>query len=133
MNIRLIAKKAFVYVVITIVTSIILIFLNYINNSIIESYPRLPTWMSSVILALVISIGILFGWFKVRKTDFLKYEFIDVITHRLRTPLTTIKWSSESLMGSAPENLKDEIGHIQKSTNSLVDLTNLLANLSQPI
>jgi signal transduction histidine kinase len=33
-------------------------------------------------------------------------------------------------MGSAPENLKEEIGHIQKSTNSLVDLTNLLANLS---
>lgn len=130
MDIRVIAKKAFVYIVISAVIGFILVFLDYINNLIIKSSPGFPNWASSVILALITSIGLLFIWRRIRETDFLKYEFIDVITHKFRTPLTAIKWSSESLMESAPEGIREEISHIQKSANSLVDLTNLLANLS---
>lgn len=130
MNIKLIAKRAFIYIVISAITSFVLIFLNYINNLIIKSSLEFPIWASSVILALIISIGLLLVWQKNRKTDFLKHEFISVITHKFRTPLTSIKWSSESLMESAPESLKEEISHIQKSTRSLVDLTDLLANLT---
>lgn len=130
MNIKLIAKKAFVYIAISSIISFILIFLNYINNLIIKSSSGFPNWASSVILAFITTIGLLLVWRKIREADFLKYEFIDVITHKFRTLLTAIKWSSESLIESVPENLKGEVSHIQKSTNSLVDLTNLLANLS---
>jgi len=130
MDIRVVAKKAFVYIAVSAVIGFILVLLNYINNLIIRNYPAFPDWASSAILAFITSIGLFALWRKIRETDFLKYEFIDVITHKFRTPLTAIKWSSESLMESIPENLKIEISHIQKSANSLVDLTNLLANLS---
>jgi len=130
MNIKLVAKKAFIYIAISSIIGFILIFSNYINNLIIKSSSGFPNWAPSVILAFITSIGLLFIWKKIREADFLKYEFIDVITHKFRTPLTAIKWSSESLIESVPENLKGEVSHIQKSTNSLFDLTNLLANLS---
>lgn len=130
MNIKLIAKRAFIYIIISAIISFVLIFLNYINNLIIKSSSGFPNWASSVILAFITTIGLLLVWRKIRETDFLKYEFIDVIAHKFRTPLTAIKWSSESLIESVPENLKTEISHIQKSANSLVDLINLLANLS---
>lgn len=130
MDIKLIAKKAFIFILISAIVGFILIFLNYINNLIIKSSPEFPNWVSSVVLALITTTGLLIIWRKIREADFLKYEFIDVITHKFRTPLTAIKWSSESLIESVPENLREEINHIQKSANSLVDLTNLLANLS---
>jgi signal transduction histidine kinase len=130
MDIRVVAKKAFVYILTSAIIGFILILLNYVNNLIIRNYPEFPSWVSSVVLAFITSTGLLLVWRKIREVDFLKYEFIDIINHKFRTPLTAIKWSSESLMESVPENLKIEISHIQKSTNSLVDLTNLLANLS---
>lgn len=130
MDIRVVAKKAFVYIAVSAVLGFALVLLNYINNLIIRNYPAFPDWASSVVLASITSAGLILIWKKIRESDYLKYEFIDVITHKFRTPLTVIKWSSESLMGSVPENLKIEVSHIQKSSNSLVDLTNLLANLS---
>lgn len=130
MDIRVIAKKAFVYIGISAIVGFTLVLLNYINNLITKSYPEFPFWTSSVILACITSVGLLLVWRKIRESDYLKYEFIDVITHKFRTPLTAIKWSSESLMESAGEGQKEEIRYIQKSANNLVDLTNLLANLT---
>lgn len=130
MDIRVVAKKAFVYVAVSAVLGFALVLLNYINNLIIRNYPGFPDWASSIILAFITTIGILLIWRKIRETDFLKYEFINIITHKFRTPLTAIKWSSGNLMESVPENFKKEISYIQKSADSLVELTNLLASLS---
>lgn len=127
---KVVAKKILVYIIVSAVIGFLLVLLNYINNLIINSYPGFPNWASSIILALITNIGILFVWRKIRETDFLKYEFINIITHKFRTPLTAIKWSSGNLMESVPENLKKEVSCIQKSANSLVELTNLLASLS---
>jgi signal transduction histidine kinase len=130
MDIRLVAKRAFIYIVISAFIGFLLVFLNYINNLIIRSSPGFPDWISSAILALLTTIGLLLIWQKIREADFLKYEFVDIISHKFRTPLTAIKWFSERLFEAVPENLKGDVSGIQKSANSLINLTNLLANLS---
>lgn len=130
MDIKVIAKKAFVYISISGVFAFILISLNYLNTLIIRSNPDFPNWISSLILSLVVSIGLIFIWRKIRETDLLKYEFINIITHKFRTPLTAIKWSSDSLLENVPENFKKDIELIRKSTRSLVDLTNILVGVS---
>lgn len=129
MDIKIIAKKAFIYVFISAIIGFILVLLSYLDNLIIQNSLGLPTWISSVVLAFITSIGLVLVWKKIRETDILKYEFISIITHKFRTPLTAIKWSSNNLIESVPENLKEEVIQIQKYTKSLVDLTNALANL----
>lgn len=130
MDIKIIAKKAFVYIVISIGIGFVLVSLNYFNNLIIKTTTTFPLWISSLVLSFITSVVLILIWRKIREADLLKYEFINIITHKFRTPLTAIRWSSGNLVESAPENLKEDIDRIQRSTKSLVDLTGILTSLS---
>jgi len=130
MDITFVAKKAFMYAVTTAIIGGILSILNYINTLVGINSPHFPNWIPSLILALVAAMAVLFIWRKVREADVLKYEFINVVTHKFRTPLTSIKWITENLKESAPENIKEDVQHIQTANEHLVELTNLLVNLS---
>lgn len=130
MDIKLIAKKAFVFILLSGVIGFILIFLNYIDNLIIQGSSVIPSWASPVVLGLIISISLLFIWRKIREADLLKYEFVSIITHKFRTPLTAIRWFSENLTKSVPDEFKEDVNNIHQSAGKLIDLTNLLANLT---
>jgi signal transduction histidine kinase len=130
MDIRLVAKGAFAYALTTAVIGAILIFLNYVNAFIIQSSPGFPNWASSILLALAGAVIVLALWRKLREGDLLKSEFISVVTHKFRTPLTSIKWSGENLIKAVPGTLKEDVRNIQISADRLVELTGLLVNLS---
>ncbi len=130
MDVKIVAKKSFAYIAISATFGIILIFLNYLNNLIIQSGSDFPKWVSPILLALIMTFGLLFFWRKMRESDFLKYEFIKIITHKFRTPLTAIKWYSENLSKSVPENLIGDVNGIKKSTDGLINLTNLLVSVT---
>lgn len=131
MDIKIIAKKAFIYISVSVIISFTLISLNYLNSLIIKSTTKFPVWGSSFILSFIATVFLVFLWKKLRETDFLKYEFINIITHKFRTPLTAIKWASDNLNESiVPENLKEDIYTIQASSKNLVDLTNILTRLA---
>ncbi len=130
MDVKIIAKKSFIYIITSASFGLILIFLNYLNNLIIQSESNFPKWVSPILLALIITSGLLFFWKKIRESDFLKYEFVKIITHKFRTPLTAIKWYSENLIQTVPENFKEEVEGIKRSANSLIGLTNLLVSVT---
>lgn len=131
MDIRVIGKQAFLYAVIVGGVSVLISILNYANNQIVASIPAFPVWAFPLTSSLVgVSIGF-FVWNKLRETDFLKYGFINVVTHKFRTPLTYIKWSADSLATiSLPPEQRENVKLIQTAVQRLVDLTNLLVNLS---
>ncbi len=130
MSVRLIAKSAFIYAFVTAGIGLLLGALNYLNTFIIQVFPEFPVWVSSLFLALIASATALFIWRKSKESDVLKYEFVTIVTHKFRTPLTYIKWSTESLVKAVPENLVSDIKNIQTANSRLVELTNLLAHLS---
>jgi signal transduction histidine kinase len=130
MDIKLVAKKAFVFIVLSGVIGVVLILLNYLDNLIIRRSLAIPDWVSPLVLGLVISIGLLIVWRKIREADLLKYEFVSIITHKFRTPLTAIRWFSENLKKTVPDEFKEDINNIHQSAGKLIDLTNLLTNLS---
>ncbi|HTK33153.1 MAG TPA: ATP-binding protein [Candidatus Paceibacterota bacterium] len=130
MDISVVAKKAFIYAVTTAVIGLVLSVLNYANTLIADIYPHFPNVISSIIFALLAAVAVLFIWRKARESDVLKYEFINVVTHKFRTPLTSIKWISENLKETAPQDMKDDLLHIQSANDRLVELTNLLVNLA---
>jgi signal transduction histidine kinase len=132
LDIRIIAKQAFIYAIIVAGVGIFIILFNYLNNLLILRVPNFPTWLLPFISSLiVVSIGI-FVWRKFRQDEMLKYEFITVVTHKFRTPLTHIKWAAENL--SQPD-LSDEdkvqLSYVQNANTKLVELTNLLMNVSE--
>ena len=132
MDIRIIAKQAFVYSVLVATVGIFVTLFNFSNNSILASVPGFPAWvfpLASSVLA--VSTGFLV-WRRIRETDVLKYEFMTVITHKFRTPLTRIKWSAENLSkAELPTEEKQSVLQIQNAADNLVGLTNLLVTLSE--
>jgi len=130
LDISVVAKKALVYAVMTAFIGFMLSLLNYANVIIIGNYPEFPNWIPSLVLALISAIAVVVTWTKIREGDILKYEFLNVVTHKFRTPLTTIKWNLENIRESVPEALKVDVQQIQTANERLVELTDTLVNLS---
>lgn len=90
----------------------------------------------SVYLILFLSVAVIlllviFIWKKISEGKVMKYEFITIIAHKFRTPLTHLKWSVENLLTlnldpSAQESVKD----IGSSTEKLINLTGTLIELT---
>ncbi|MEK7646157.1 MAG: HAMP domain-containing sensor histidine kinase [Patescibacteria group bacterium] len=90
---------------------------------------------------LAVSVGILIGLLirylgravshKINETENLKYEFITIIAHKFRTPLTQIKWLSEALVAEEQDSYKKQsLQEVGRSTQQLIDLTGTLVELT---
>ena len=132
MDIRVVAKKALVYALLVILMGFLTSLVSLANNYILTRVPEFPLWFFPFLISLVtVTIGI-FVWRKIKEVDILKYEFINVATHKFRTPLTHIKWASENaLQRNVGEETKKDLIDIQHSTTRLTELTNLLVGVSE--
>ncbi len=131
-DIKVIAKQALLYSSIVILVGIVIILFNYSNQWIITAFPDFPIWISPFISSLaVVTLGFIV-WQHSRQGDILKYEFITTVTHKFRTPLTHIKWASENLSTDrlSPDD-RMQVEYIQNANSKLVELTNLLVNVSE--
>lgn len=70
-----------------------------------------------------------------KQLDEMKDEFISVVSHQLRTPLTGIRWSTEILLKNKDNNLKEGQIELIKQMNvsnlSLIRLVNNLLDISR--
>lgn len=61
----------------------------------------------------------------------LKYEFITIIAHKFRTPLTHVKWSADELVKNETDPYKKQsLTDIQQSNEKLIKLTGTLIELT---
>lgn len=82
-------------------------------------------------LALLIILIILAIWKALTRNEKLKYEFITIIAHKFRTPLTHIKWTSDELAKAEQDSYKKQsLTDIQQSNEKLIKLTNTLVELT---
>jgi signal transduction histidine kinase len=97
-----------------------------------------PAWQNNV---LVISIAIVCMVFVVwvativfrgsQRNEKLKYEFIMIIAHKYRTPLTQVKWLCERLLLDEKDSFKREsLTDIQFANENLIKLTNSLLEIT---
>lgn len=131
MDIRVVAKRAFWYGVAVVSISMLIISIGMSNVFLSERIPTFPVWLVPFLTACVaLAIGT-FVWYKIREVDNLKYEFFTVVTHKFRTPLTYIKWAAENIAtAKSEEEKKDMVEEIKNANNKLVELTDLLVNVS---
>jgi len=130
-DIHIVAKRAFWYSLCVALIALIISFIGNANVLINKYIPDFPGWIIPTLSSILAVSTAVFVWKKIRGVDVLKNEFINIIMHKFRTPLTYIKWSLETLKAyPLPENQKKEIGSIEESNARLVELTNAVVNLA---
>ncbi|OHA21078.1 MAG: hypothetical protein A2849_02085 [Candidatus Taylorbacteria bacterium RIFCSPHIGHO2_01_FULL_51_15] len=131
-NIKIIAKQAFWYSVAVVLAGGLILLFQYIHRVIEHFYAGFPFWITPLASGVMIVTVAVVVWWKLREADMLKYEFVTIATHKLRTPLTRMRWITENLLKSnLSPNDRTELKHIQGANDKLVELTNLLANISE--
>jgi signal transduction histidine kinase len=131
-NIIIVAKKAIYYALFVALIGFGIALLNYSTNWIRHLYPGFPLWTIYLFSAFLVVFISTFIWNKLKETDQLKYEFISTITHKLRTPMTGIRWATENLGSFGLSNeAKIQIDYIKNENSKLIELTNLLIGVSR--
>ncbi len=128
LDVRLVVRRAFFYGVSIGLVAAFLTALILLNDFLVRTIPWLQFWtvpLGAAVVAVVIARTV---WSQTQDADRLKYEFITIATHKLRTPLTRIRWAIPDLMAQAKDNqaLKEGIVRIDIANNRLIELTNIL-------
>jgi len=130
LDIRVVAQRAFYLATLVGVTSFGIFLIGLFGSNLAFLFPSLPVIVMPI-FAGTIATGIGFYiWNKFRQSEILKREFVTIMTHKLRTPLTSIRWSAESLLSMVPEEGKIYVSNIETSVNRMIELTNALAGIS---
>lgn len=85
--------------------------------------------------AVIGAIGVFRDVTKEFAVDKAKTEFLSLVSHQLRTPLSTINWYAEMLLhgdvGKLTEKQKKFLGEIYRGNQRMVDLIKALLNVSR--
>ncbi len=83
-----------------------------------------------IVFILVLAV-IVYIWKRLRRNEKLKYEFITIIAHKFRTPLTYVKWICDSLLPEETDSFKKKsLESIAASNQKLIDLTGTLIEIA---
>lgn len=88
--------------------------------------------LAGVVIGAIILKDLGFAvWHKINENENLKYEFITIIAHKFRTPLTQMKWLSEGMLADEQDSYKKQsLESFHQSTQQLIDLTGTLVELT---
>lgn len=80
------------------------------------------------VIVIIIEVAL---WRKRREREVVQHEFISIIAHKFRTPLTQVKWLVETILTNErdPYRQKD-LGNIKESNDKLVALMETLISLT---
>lgn len=102
-----------------------------INDTSILSGNVFVAAIIAVIILAVLALVAEYIWKRLRENDVLKYEFITIIAHKFRTPLTSIKWLIEGFLGdSLDARLREGLTDVKQSTDKLISMTGTLIELT---
>jgi histidine kinase len=93
--------------------------------------PGFGLWTIPLLAALILVVVGFLYYRKEKEAEQLKYEFITIVAHKFRTPLTRIRWQADELanqLDSSP--LLAGVEQINQSALELIHLSNLLISTS---
>jgi hypothetical protein len=132
LNINVAIKSTFLYSFLLVFIGGSIIAVNLLNNRLSLLYTNFPIWLLPLVSAfLVLFVGAVI-WNQLRQADLLKYEFINNISHKFRTPLTHIRWLAEEFrdMDNREDRVK-AVDQIQFASMRLFELTSAVIGASK--
>lgn len=83
------------------------------------------------LIIVVIIVAIIIITKRLRENNHMKYEFITIVAHKFRTPLTYIKWVCDSLIPDETDSFKKKsLEDVKKSNQKIIDLTSTLIEIA---
>jgi signal transduction histidine kinase len=129
MEIKIAAKGAFIYAVLVSCVGLILGTLNFVNSFVPTEYYEFLSLFFSFSIGGVLVGASAFIFRRIRQTDILRYEFMNIMTHKFLTPLNRIKWSAEELRKMNRPEEEQFISIIAKDSERLIEMMKLLSFL----
>jgi len=127
LDIRVVFKRALIYSFGIGAITAVLMALILLNNILVNTFPWVQFWTVPIFTAAISFAIARTFWVQLIENERVKYEFITVATHKLRTPLTQISWGVRTLLDQKlDDETKGVVEHIQNSSNRLIELTNIL-------
>ena len=131
-DIHVAAKNALLYAFYSLVVGGAIVIVNIFNNYMAQAYTGFPLWLLPFLSGVFVVFVSWIIWRQIREADILKYEFINNISHKFRTPLTHIRWLAEDLRDiSTEEERAKAVEQIQFASMRLFELTNVVIDASQ--
>jgi signal transduction histidine kinase len=131
MDIRIVARKSAWYVVLIAILTLVIVGVTSFSIFIGQSIPGFPIIAIPLIASIMVVVIGHFVWKRTKDEEVLKSEFVTIVTHKFRTPLTSIKWSAENIISAVDQNeIRKNAEYITKANNELVELTNVLMESS---
>ncbi len=131
-NINIAARNALIYAFYTVFVGTAIVVVNIFNNYLSNQYENFPMWLLPMFSGLLVVLVGWIVWRQIREADLLKYEFINNISHKFRTPLTHIRWLAEDLRDTKDQAERDKaVEQIQFASMRLFELTNIVIDASQ--
>jgi len=92
--------------------------------------------VSVSILILIIGNFVITGFNKIAEANLLKSEFIGIVSHQLRSPLSVFKWTTDILIKEAAnKKLNPDDGTylniLKENTERMIELVNLLLEVNR--
>lgn len=132
LDIHVAAKNALLYAFYSLFVGASIIFVNIFNNYLTARYANFPIWALPFASGVVVVFVSWLVWRQIREADILKYEFINNISHKFRTPLTHIRWLAEDLRETSTEaDRAKSVEQIQYASMRLFELTNIVIDASE--
>ncbi len=132
LDLHVVARNALLYFILVSVVGFATAGINVLNNFLIQHFNGFPFWPIPFFSGIVILVVGMIIWRQIRQVDVLKYEFINNISHKFRTPLTHIRWLAEELrdLESLSERNK-AVDQIQYASLRLFELTSAVIDVSK--
>lgn len=119
------------------IIAIVSILTAYFVSANYGSDPEIGALASLITAGIILVLGhiIIQSFTKIIEVDRLKSQFLNIISHQLLTPLTSLKWSvsmmeSETLK-SDREKLEEVFGMIKENSNKMIHIINSLLDVSR--
>lgn len=98
--------------------------------------PEIVALIIIIVAAVLMIIGyfIIQGFNRLAETNQMKSEFVSVVSHQLRTPLSSLKWSLNLFLSGRLKNLQEQETQLKMmaGTNQrMIDLVNDLLDVSR--
>ena len=131
-SLNILAKRALGYALSIAGVTLLIFLIGYLNVYVVNILPDFPQWFFPLLSSIItVTVGVIV-WREIKEVDVLKYQFVEVATHKFRTPLTYIRWSLDTLRGGEMTEDEREKSYsiIQKADEHLFELTDMLLGLS---